>query len=161
MSLIMSWSKCAITIAKTGAADAMGTPLTSIGKVKDKSTSLSTADGEQLNAKSTGGVLEARENLEGEVTLTTRIMEPTFAVESAFTGATNNTTTMVVRSNVVSDSWSIQVDPKNVGAVGIKIRKAHVTYKPGWSEEEGHFADVSFTVLACADGELYTKYVKA
>lgn len=161
MGKIMSWSKATITIGKTGAVDAMAAVLTSIGTIKDKSTNLATADGDKLIAKSTGGILVAQESLEGEITLTTRLLEPDFAVEASFTGNVNSTTTMVVKTNIVSDSWSVQVDPKNTGATGVKIRKANVSYKPGYSEEEGHFADVTFTVLQCADGELYTKYVKA
>jgi hypothetical protein len=156
----MSWSKATITIALTGAADALGTPLTSIGTVKDKSTNFTTSDGDALIAKATGGVVVAREQLEGEIVLTTRIIEPGYAVEAAFTGATNNTTSLVVKSNVVPAYWSAQVDPKNIGGVGIKIRKANVSYKPGYSEEEGHYADVTFTVVQCADLELYTKYTK-
>jgi hypothetical protein len=156
----MSWSKCAITIGKTGAVDAMAAVLTSIGTIKDKSTVLATAEGEKLTAKSTGGVLVAQESKDGDVTLTTRIMEPDYAVIAAFIGATNNTTNLVINTNVVADCWSVQLAPKNVGATGIKIRKASVDYKEGYSEDEGHFADVVFTVLQCADGELYTKYKK-
>lgn len=161
MATIMSWSKCSITIAKTGAADAMGTPLTALGTIKDKSTTLATADGEKLTAKATGGVTVAQESKDGDITLTTRIMEPDFALIASLTGAINNTTNVVVKTNVVSDPYSVQLDPKNSGATGLKIRKASVSYKEGYSEEEGQYADVTFTVMQCADGELYTKYKKA
>jgi hypothetical protein len=34
--------------------------------------------------------------------------------------------------------------------------------KPGSSEEEGSYVDLTFKILACADGALYTKFkVKA
>jgi len=161
MATIMSWSKCSITIAKTGANDAMGTPLTSIGTIKDKSTSMATADGEKLTAKATGGVTVAEETKDGEVTITTRVMEPDFALIASLTGAVNNTNNIVVKTNVVVDTFSVQLDPKNSGATGVKARKTAVSYKEGYSEEEGHYADMTFKVLACQDGELYTKYKKA
>lgn len=162
MATIMSWSKCSIFIGKTGAADALANPLTtSIGTIKDKSTTLQTSDGEKLIAKATGGVTVAQEVKDGDVVLTTRIMEPDYATIAAFLGATNNTTNIVIKTNVVSDYWSVKLDPKNIGATGITIRKASVSYKEGYSEEEGHYADVEFTVMQCADGELYTKYKKS
>ena len=157
----MSWSKCSITIGKTGSSDAMASVLVAVGAIKDKSTTLATADGEKLTAKATGGVVIAQESKDGDITLTTRIMEPDYSLIASLTGATNNTTNVVVKTNVVSDAYSVQLDPKNSGATGIKIRKASVTYKEGYSEDEGQYADLTFTVLQCADGELYPKYKKA
>ena len=57
--IVMSWSKCKIEIGKTGENDAMATSLANIGVINDKSTTLSTEDGEVLEAKATGGVTVA------------------------------------------------------------------------------------------------------
>lgn len=162
MSKIMSWSKCSVEIGKTGALDAMAETLSSIGDIKDKSTTLATEDGEQLKMKASGGKLHAQEDLEGNITLTTRIIEPDYAFVATLIGATHTEATkkLVIKSQVVSDTYSVKVTPKNIGATGLEIRKAHVKYKDGYSEEEGHYADLTFTILETSDGELYTKFTK-
>ena len=69
---------------------------------------------------------------------------------------------LTVKTNVVSDDFSVKLTPKNIGAIGIKIRRSHVSFRPGSSEEEGSYVDLTFKVLACSDGELYKKFrVKA
>ena len=45
---IMAWSKCTFEIGKTGDNDAMAAELTSIGTIKDKSSSLEPSDGDAL-----------------------------------------------------------------------------------------------------------------
>lgn len=154
----MSWSKCKIEIGKTGTNDAMAASLTDIGTIKDKSTTLSTEDGESLTATATGGVVVAIEEGEPVVTLTTRVIEPAFSLETLLTGAVVADDELTVKTNVVSDDFSVKLTPKNIGAIGIKIRRAHVSYRPGHSEEEGHYVDLTFKVMVCDDGELYKKY---
>lgn len=158
----MSWSKCKIEIGKTGASDAMAASLTDIGTINDKSTTLSTEDGDTLTAKATGGITVAEEHGEPVITLSTRVKEPSFELETLLTGAVAGTGDkegeLTVKTNVVSDYFSVKLTPKNIGSLGLKIRKASVTIKPGSSEEEGHYLDLAFKVVACADGELYKKY---
>lgn len=157
----MSWSECTITIAKTGAVDAMGTPLVSIGTIKDKSTSMSTADGDKLIAKKTGGHVVAREDLEGEVSLTTRVIEPEFTFLAGLLNVSIVNSELPLTGLVVADPYSLQLSPKTSGANGLKVRKSHVSLKEGYGEDEGAFVDLTFTFLECADGALYTKYKKA
>jgi len=228
----MSWSECVVKIAPTGTADALGTPLVSVGTIKDKSTSLSTSDGDKLVAKASGGKKVAQMENDGEITLTTRIVEPDFKAISSLVGQTvkayaaaliaatsiqivkgskawvgmylcngiagtggiaavtnidtsnanydtltitlgaavalgdelfesNADRSVLVRSKVVPIPYSVEVTPKNVGANGIRARKCAVSYKEGWSEDEGSFADLSFTFMTCADGALYSKFKKA
>ncbi len=158
-TIVMSWSKCKIEVGKTGEADAMATELKNIGIVNDRSTSLSKEDGEKLTAKATGGIIVAEEESEGVVTITTRVKEMGFDIEKLFTGAVvGSDGDLTVTSNVVRDNFSLKLTPKNTGAIGIKARKTSVSFKPGYSEEEGNFVDLSFKVIACADGELYKKF---
>lgn len=156
--IIMSWSKCKIEIGKTGADDAMAVSLTNIGTINDKSTTLATEDGETLTATATGGIVVAEEEGEPTVTLTTRVKEPTFELETLLTGNAVSENELVVKTNVVSDDFSLKLTPKNIGAIGIKARRTHVSWRPGSSEEEGHYVDITFKILACADGELYKKF---
>ena len=161
----MSWSKCKIEIGKTGENDAMATSLANIGVINDKSTTLSTEDGEVLEAKATGGVTVAMEEGEHSYIITTRVKEMDFTTEASLIGGTvggSGGDELTVKSNIIADDYSVKLTPKNIGAIGIKARKTHVTFKPGSSEEEGNFVDLTFRILACADGELYKKFrVKA
>lgn len=160
--IIMSWSKCKIEVGKTGAADAMAEELFSLGIIKDKSTSMSTEDGDTLTATATGGVVVAEEEGEPVVSITTRIMEMDFDTENKLTGAAKSGSSgaeeLTVKTNVIPEDFSVKVTPKNIGATGIKVRRAHISFRPGSSEEEGQYVDVTFKVLACEDGELYKKF---
>lgn len=160
--IIMSWSKCKIEVGKTGEDEAMAVSLTNIGIINDKSTTLATEDGEELTATATGGIVVAEEEGEPVVTITTRVKEMDFDTEKIFTGATVSEDELVVKTNVVSDDFSVKLTPKNIGAIGIKARRTHVSFRPGSSEEEGSYVDLTFKILACSDGELYKKFrVKA
>jgi hypothetical protein len=160
--IIMSWSKCKIEVGKTGEDEAMAVSLTNIGIINDKSTTLATEDGEKLTATATGGIVVAEEEGEPVVTITTRVKEMDFDTEKIFTGATVSEDELVVKTNVVSDDFSVKLTPKNIGAIGIKARRTHVSFRPGSSEEEGSYVDLTFKILACSDGELYKKFrVKA
>lgn len=157
--IIMSWSKCKVEIGRTGSDDAMATTLTDVGVINDKSTTLATEDGETLTATATGGIVVAEEEGEPTVTLTYRIKEPSFAFEQMLTGAVENADgDLVVSTNIVEDDFSLKLTPKNIGAIGIKARRTHISYRPGSSEEEGHYVDVTHKILACEDGELYKKF---
>lgn len=159
----MAWSKCKFEIGKTGDGDAMAAALTDIGVIKDKSSSLSPSDGDTLEMKATGGEMVAKEVLEGGFTATTRVIEPTddllsllgLSATSATSGETNITT------HVVDGDWSLKITPKNVGARGIKAPKCSITYKPGWSEEDGNYADIDFEILKGDAGYWYSIFTKA
>lgn len=156
--IIMSWSKCKIEVGKTGEDEAMAVSLTNIGIINNKSTTLATEDGEKLTATATGGIVVAEEEGEPVVTITTRVKEMDFDTEKIFTGATVSEEELVVKTNVVSDDFSVKLTPKNIGAIGIKARRTHVSFRPGSSEEEGSYVDLTFKILACSDGELYKKF---
>lgn len=158
-NIVMSWSKCKIEVGKTGESDAMATTLKSLGVINDKSTSLSTEDGEVMEAKATGGVTVAYEEGEHSYIISTRIKEMDFETEaSIIKGEVGTDGELIVKSNIVAEDYSVKVTPKNIGAIGIKARRTHMTFKPGSSEEEGHFVDVTFRILECVDGELYKKF---
>lgn len=156
--IIMSWSKCKIEVGKTGEDEAMAVSLTNIGIINDKSTTLATEDGEKLTATATGGIVVAEEEGEPVITITTRVKEMDFDTEKIFTGATVSEEELVVKTNVVSDDFSVKLTPKNIGAIGIKARRTHVSFRPGSSEEEGSYVDLIFKIIACSDGELYKKF---
>lgn len=154
--IIMSWSKVIIEVGRTGENDAMSDKMFSVGTINDQSTSLTTTDGDSLTAKATGGVTVAEEDGEPEIEVTYRVKEMDFDTEGLFTGAKENEEgELVVQTNKVDDDFSLKVTPKNIGAKGIKARRTHVKFRPGHSEQEGNYVDVTHKILECEDEELY------
>ncbi len=167
--LVMSWSKAAI---KIGPATSDGTmpaanDMFSMGVVNDKSTNLEASDGEELKATASGGVQVAYERGEGGYTLTTRIKEPSFQLFENFgLGEISASGDLEVKSHVVQGDWAVEVTPKNVGAIGIRVPYCLVTFKPGRSEEEGDFVDVTFAILPILNDDYevekwYTRFRKS
>lgn len=154
--IVMSWSENTVEAGPTGENDAMSTDMFSVGAINDKSTSLTSSDGDSLTAKASGGVTVAEEEGEPTLEVVTRVKEMDFDTEHMFTGATENEDgELVVMSNNVPKEFSLKVTPKNIGAKGLKARRCHVKFRPGSSEEEGSYVDLTFKILPCEDGELY------
>lgn len=168
--IIMSWSKCVIRDGISTATKAMpaAEAMSALGVINDKSTSLEATDGEELKAVASGGVQVAYEQLEGGYQLTTRVKEPANALfekyglgaEAAEGGDFN------VKSHVVQGYRAVEVIPKNIGATGIKAPMCTVKFKPGRSEEEGEFVDITYVILPIlnADYEVehwYSRFKKA
>lgn len=157
---IMAWSECEIEIGTTGENDAMATELTSIGIIKDKSSSLEPSDGDALEAKSTGGHTVAKEQQEGGFKLVTRVIEPEDTLLTKLGLGTADTEEFKVKTHIVSGDFSVKVTPKNIGAKGIKAPKTNISYKPGWSEEEGNYADLEFEILFGEQDYWYSRFTK-
>lgn len=156
----VAWSKCTIEIGKTNDDGSMATDLKSIGIIKDKSSTLEPSDGEMLEAKATGGETVAKEYQEGGLTLKTRVIEPGDDLLTELGIATTEDEELKVATHIVDGEWSVKVTPKNVGAKGIKVPCSTITYKPGWSEEEGNYADIEFDIIKGAAGYWYSKFTK-
>lgn len=158
---IMAWSKCLVEIGKTGEQDVMATSLTSIGVIKDKSSTLEASEGEALEAKATGGELVAKEVSEGGYQLKTRVIEPTEELLTMLGLGETESGDFNVKTHVVEGDWSVKMTPKNVGAKGIKAPKCSITYAPGWSEEEGNYADLTFDILKGEGNFWYSIFTKS
>lgn len=160
--IIMAWSECTIEIAPTNSDDTFATEaLTNIGTIKDKSSTLEPSDGEVLEAKATGGKTVAKEVQEGGYLLKTRVIEPTDTLLTKLGIATIDGEKVKVTTHLVPGDWSVKVTPKNVGARGLEAPKTTISYKPGWSEEEGNYADIEFEILNGAAGYWYAHFKKA
>lgn len=156
----MGWSKCSVEIGATGADDAMASSLTDVGKIKDKSAILEPTQGEVLEGKATGGELVAREETEGGLALTIRVIEPPNSLFTTLGLGDVNVEDFDVNTHIVSGDFSVQVTPKNVGAIGIKAPKTQVSFRPGWSDGEGGYVDLVFTIIKTSAGKWYTRFVK-
>lgn len=159
--IIMAWSECTIEIGQTGVNGEMATSLESIGTIKDKSSSLEPSDGDKLEAKASGGKTVAKEQLEGGYVLKTRVIEPDDNLLIKLNlGEASSEGDFNVRTHIVDGDWSVKVTPKNAGAIGIKAPLTNIAYKPGWSEEEGNYADIEFEILQGDSGIWYTRFKK-
>lgn len=165
--ITMAWSKCAIDIAKTGADDAFnGTDMKSIGTIKDKSTTLEPSDGDALEMKATGGETVAKEVQEGGYTLKTRVIEPDdelytlLGLGELVSTEGDDKGDFKVKTHLVDGDWSVRVTPKNVGARGIKVPLTSISFKPGYSEEDGNYADLEFEILKGAQDYWYSRFKK-
>ncbi len=141
---IMSWSKCKIEIGLTGDNDAMATDLTSIGVIKNQSSSMSSEAGDSLQAIATGGEIVAEEPQEGTVQIETTIIEPTDEFLQLIGIMTDDNK---ITTHVIDGDWSVKVTPKNKGAVGIMAPKCSLTYAPTWDEEEGRAGVLTINIL--------------
>ena len=158
-AIVMSWSKCEIKIGTS--TGTMSTDLTSIGYVKDRSTTLEASEGDVLEAIASGGERVAKEALEGGFTISTRVIEPSDdLIELLGIGAEKNGEIQIT-THLINQPFSIEITPKNVGARGIRAPYTNITYRPGWSEEEGFYADLEFEVLRGTAGYWYSHFRSA
>lgn len=162
-TIVMSWSKCQIKIGKTLADDKPATSLTSVGTIRDKSSSLSAENGDALEMKATGGELVGYEQQPGTLTLTTTVIEPSKELYQAL-GLTPSAAVgddIEVSSHVVEDEFTVEVTPKNIGAFGILAPKCSVSVQPTWDEETGHGLVLTFGILKSqVSGNYWYKKVK-
>ncbi len=145
----------------------MATDLSDIGTIKDKSSTLEPSDGESLEMKATGGETVAKETQEGGYTATTRVIEPTnelltlLGIGEVVSTEGSDKGDFKVNTHIVDGDWSLKITPKNTGARGLKAPKVNITYKPGWSEEDGNYADIDFDILKGDAGYWYSLFTKA
>lgn len=144
---IMAWSECSIKIGPTGADDAMATVLNSIGTIKDKTASLEASEGDVMKATASGGAVVAQEQLEGGFVLKSRVIEPENEFYSTLGLGEISGSDLIVKTHVVAGCYSVKLEPKNVGAKGIEAPKTNIKFTPGYSEEEGNYLDLEFTIL--------------
>lgn len=145
---VMAWSKCKVEIAESAAT--FPTSLTSIGVIKDKSSTLSSDTGEELEAKATGGERVGYEQQEGGFTLVTTVIEPTDELYTLLgLGAVKSgeTTTFQVKTHLVGKMFAVKVTPKNKGAKGIKAPYCSISVAPNWGEDTGNEVTLTIGIL--------------
>lgn len=158
-AIVMSWSKCEIKIGTS--TGTMSTNLKSIGYVKDRSTTLEASEGDVLEAIASGGERVAKEALEGGFTISTRVIEPSDDLITTLGLGTTSGEELQITTHLINEPFSVEITPKNVGARGIRAPYTNITYRPGWSEEEGFYADLEFEVLRGTAGYWYSHFRSA
>lgn len=162
MAIVMSWSKCLVEIGVTPSNEAMAETLTSVGKTKDKSSTLTSEEGETLEMKASGGETVGYEKGEGIFVFTTRVIEPADSLYATLGLGTadSSDSSVSVTTHVVNSEFSLKVTPNKIGARGIEAPKCSVSAAPGWSEEDGHYIDLTFGVLHGSANYWYKKFTK-
>lgn len=160
--IIMAWSHCTFKIGKTPDDDSMASSLTDIGTIKYQSSTLEPEDGDSLEMQETGGATVAKETQEGGYKATTRVIEPTDELLTllGLGTADSENNEFKMNTHIVDGDWSLEITPKNVGAKGIRAPKTNISYKPGWSEEDGNYADIEFDILKGNADYWYSRFTK-
>lgn len=148
MAVIMGWGKCSIAVkANTGSEfpDSLA-GFTLLENIKEDATSIEMTEGDEYVAKTTGGIVIARERAEGAFTLKTTLLEPSEALYTLLGIGTTAGSAQNITSTVVNGIFSVRLDPRNVGAVGIEVPTASVTATPKFSDKEGWSLELSFSI---------------
>jgi len=139
-----AWGEIEMLVAVTGASDAMGTPLVSLGYIKEDSLAIETEEGEVMQLFGTGHVLVDEQG--GEPSM--RLKGTLLGIANAKQFWTFNTTnTGRVESFVTTGNYSVKFASKVVGSETFEAPKCKITAKPLFSEKEGWTVELTITVL--------------
>ena len=144
----MGWGQCSIAVKPNTGSEFPDTlaGFTLLDNIKEDSTNIDMIEGDEYVAKTTGGIVIARERAEGAFTLKTTLLEPSEALYTFLGIGTTVGTAQNITSTVVRGIFSVRLDPRNVGAVGIEIATASITATPKFSDKEGWSLELSFSI---------------
>lgn len=166
--IIAIWQECDIQIAESASDEtwpAGANAFSSVGVIKEKTTTLEATEGETLELKSTGGHTVDIVETEGSLQLKTTTIEPTslYKLLGLTDSELTDTVEQGIKTHVVDKRFAVKLTPKRVGGIGYKFPVTQVSIKPGGSEEEGGSAEITFNVIKPADESVawYTRFKKA
>lgn len=147
--VIMSWGKCKVAIGNTGEKDAFpeDKDLIDLGYTVDKSTEVTSDDGDSLQAKASGGEVIAEDQAEGTQQLSTQLLEPSNAIFVALGLGFMLNNELRVQTHIIPGDKAIRVTPKNKGAIGIKIPVSRISAKYSTSEENGNVLELTCKII--------------
>lgn len=156
----MSWNECRLLIGRSTAEGALSTSLFDLGVLKNQTATLTYTPGDELVAKASGGVVVAREKLEGSWQLKFTITEIDLDTYSYIMGKPGTDTTKYaghtsfgIESGLVPDRYSVIVIPKNTDAVGFYAAVADVSVAPAISETDGFSVEFTFDIVKDVNDE--------
>ena len=161
--VIAIWGRCAIELAESREDETMPEEgWESIGKLKFKSTTLETTDGEKLTLQESGGGECDMMETEGGYVIKTTVIEPTKLYKTL--GLTDDDfdeeDEMGVKTHVVEKTFATRLTPQRTGGIGIKAPLCHIKFSPSGSEEEGGQAALEITLLKPDEGPWYKRFRK-
>ena len=166
--IIAIWQECDIQIAESATDETWpsgDSAFSSVGVIKEKTTTLEATEGETLELKSTGGHTVDIVETEGGLQLKTTTIEPTTLYKTLGLTDTElaDSVEQGIKTHVVDKRFAVKLTPKRIGGIGYKFPVTQVSVKPGGSEEEGGSAEITFNVIKPADESVawYTRFKKA
>lgn len=136
-----AWGEIVMSVAATGALDVMGTPLVSLGNIKEDSLEISTESGDKLQLFSTGHVLVDELSSEDTLSLSCDLIGIEKATQFWEMDGTK------IKSMVNSDNWSVKFASKVTGSDTFEAPKCKVKATPKFDEKEGWTVTIEVTVL--------------
>ena len=159
--IIMAWSKCKIEIAPMPDDETMASDdaMMDIGILRNNSTSMSTEEGDSLQAQESGGGIVAEEQQEGSFRLQTELIEPSNDLYVKLGLGSEVGDDLNVKTHIVNANYSVKLTPKNLGAKGIKAPKCSISVAPSFGDDTGNGLSVTINILNGDAGYWYSKFV--
>lgn len=144
-----AWGEIEMSVAATGASDVMGTPLVSLGYIKEDSLGIETEAGDKLQLFGTGHVLV--DELSSEDILKVSCILIGIDKATQFWGM-NGTK---LESLVNSADWSVKFAAKVTGSKTFEAPKTKIKATPIFDEKEGWTVNIEITVLKGEQGYFF------
>ena len=140
-----AWGEIEMSVAATGALDVMGTPLVSLGYIKEDTLEIGTEAGDKLQLFGTGHVLI--DELSSEDTISVNCDLVGIAKATQFWEVGTAGEAGQVKSLVNSADWSVKFAAKVVGSDTFEAPKCKIKATPKFSEKEGWTVSLAITIL--------------
>lgn len=159
--VIMAWSKCKVQLAPMPDDESMAddSAFFDIGIIRQNTTSLTSSEGDSLQAIETGGAIVAEEKQEGEFSLSTEVIEPSNALYQNLGIGVIDGDDVNVTTHIVPGNYCMKLLPKNLGAMGISAPKVSVSVSPAFGDDTGNALTLTMSILNGAAGYWYKKFM--
>lgn len=162
--IIMAWSKCKVELAPMPEDESMAddSAFFDVGIIRQNTTSLSSNEGDALQAIETGGGIVAEEKLEGDFSLATEVIEPSddlYVKLGIGNIDSQNEDELNVNTHIVPGNYCVRLTPKNLGAKGIKAPKCSVSVTPAFGDDTGHALTLTISIVKGDAGYWYKKFL--
>lgn len=159
--VIMAWSKCKVQLAPMPDDENMADDAAffDVGIIRQNTTSLTSNEGDALQAIETGGAIVAEEKQEGDFSLSTEVIEPTNALYQNMGIGIIDGDDVKVTTHIVPGNYCMKLTPKNLGAMGIAAPKVSVSVSPAFGDDTGNALTLAMSILNGAAGYWYKKFM--
>lgn len=161
--VIMAWSKCKMELAPMPENETMAddSAFFDVGYIRTNTTSLSSNEGDALQAIETGGAIIAEEKQEGDFALATEVIEPSANLyKNLGIGVMDkNGDDINVTTHIVPGNYCMRLTPKNLGAMGISAPKCSVSVSPAFGDDTGNALKLNVSILQGTAGYWYKKFL--
>lgn len=159
--LIMAWSKCRVQLAPMPDDESMAddSEFFDVGIIRQNTTSLTSNEGDSLQAIETGGAIVAEEKQEGDFSLSTEVIEPTNELYKNLGIGVIDGDDVNVTTHIVPGNYCMKLTPKNLGAMGISAPKVSVSVSPAFGDDTGNALTLAMSILNGAAGYWYKKFM--